>query len=114
VLFVDEPSGLETGEVDEIPVDVHSSQVPLRIVLAYSDYPGSALVNDLNLLMVSPNGTTHVANQSGGLLQLDSVNNVEVIQIASPRTGRWTARIVGSNVPHGPQDYAVVCRGHVS
>ena len=57
VLFVDQESGLHTGEDEEIDVDVHSSDTPLHVVLAYSDYPGATLVNNLNLFLEAPDGT---------------------------------------------------------
>lgn len=48
--------GLETGQVGELKLDVESSELPLRIVLAYSDYPGERIVNQLELEVVSPDG----------------------------------------------------------
>jgi hypothetical protein len=42
--------GLRTGEVYTTDIDVKSAAIPLRVVMAYSDYPGSVLVNNLNLI----------------------------------------------------------------
>ena len=42
----------------------------------------------------------------GGLL-LDSSNNAEVIEVENAARGDWIVQVVASNVPHGPQDFAL-------
>ena len=87
--------------------------MPLRVTLAYSDFPGPALVNNLNLTLIAPDGTRAVGNQAaGGGMIVDTKNNVEVVQVAQPIPGTWKIEIVGSNVPQGPQDFALVYLGH--
>ena len=114
VYFIDDRWGLATGQSDEFKFDVRSSAVPLRGALAYSDYPGEALVNDLNLMLRSPTGRSYVGNgRPGGPLQLDSTDNTEVVQINNPVQGKWIVRIVASSVPHARQDYAFVVSGNV-
>jgi subtilisin family serine protease len=115
VYFVDETDGLETGGAHEFDLEVHSRRAPLRVVLAYSDFPGPALVNNLNLVLVDPRGRSHVGNGTrAGSLELDSSNNVEVVHVKRPQPGRWRVQVVGSNVPQGPQDYALCLRGHIT
>jgi len=110
--FLDRGQGLSTGEVHTQEIRVASRQAPLRVVLAYSDAPGPNLVNNLNLVLVAPDGTRLVGNQGpGGALTLDARNNVEVVQVANPTPGVWSAQVVGSNVPLGPQDFALVVLG---
>jgi hypothetical protein len=88
---------------------------PLRVVLAYSDYPGTTLVNNLNLVVTAPDGTVLVGNQrEGAAPTFDTVNNVEVVQVTSPVAGRWTVDVVGSNVPQGPQPFALAILGPVA
>jgi serine protease AprX len=112
--FLQVRPGLGTGRIRVIGLDVASSAVPLRIVLAYSDYPGSTLVNDLNLLVTAPDGQRYAGNQPvGGPAALDPRNNVEVIQVDQPASGTWQVQVVGSNVPFGPQEYALVAIGHL-
>lgn len=112
--FLQVRPGLGTGQVRAIGLDVASSAVPLRIVLAYSDYPGSTLVNDLNLLVTAPDGQRFAGNQPvGGAPALDPRNNVEVIQVDQPASGAWQVQVVGSNVPFGPQEFALVAIGHL-
>ncbi|MFV0277416.1 MAG: S8 family serine peptidase, partial [Parahaliea sp.] len=57
--YLDIADGLNTGEVHEEILSVASRQVPLRVVMAYSDFPGPYLVNNLNLLLTAPDGTRH-------------------------------------------------------
>jgi subtilisin family serine protease len=112
-LFRDDKAGLRTGQVRKFALNVKSNQAPLRVVLAYSDYPGSALVNNLNLIVTDPNGKRYVGNQSApGAMTLDAANNVELIQVSRPAAGTWTIEVVGSNVPQGPQPFAWVAQAH--
>lgn len=101
--FLEVKPGLRTGELHSVDVEVKSSKTPLRVALAYSDYPGRALVNNLNLIVHSPSGKNYAGNSA-----VDSTNNVEVVHVTKPAAGRWQIRIVGSNVPQGPQDFALV------
>jgi len=107
--FIDVDKGLHTGEVHTIPIAIKAGSDKLKIVLAYSDYPGLSLVNNLNLILTGPNGKKYTGNQSGGgAAKLDTINNVEVIEIDKPSAGNWRLDVVASNIPNGPQDFAVV------
>jgi hypothetical protein len=60
------------------------------------------------------NGMRGRGNQSAGnALTLDARNNVEVVHVRKPVGGTWKIEVVGSNVPHGPQDFALVLMAHV-
>lgn len=111
VWFVEQSHGVSTGQQQVLDINVASSQVPLRVAMAYTDFPSSRLVNNLNLLLESPSGSIFVGNQGGSGLTPDTTNNTEVIQVAAPQRGKWKLRVVGSNVPQGPQDYAIVFSG---
>ena len=108
---LDQTRRVGTGQSRRMTVSVTSSAAPLRIALAYSDYPGTSLVNNLNLILTAPDGTVWVGNQAPGGAALDTTNNVEVVHIDAPATGAWTVDVVGSNVPRGPQRYALVAKG---
>ena len=106
---------MTTGQSRRQSVTVKTAGSPLRIVLAYSDYPGANLVNNLNLIVTSPDGTQRLGNQrQGGPLTFDTANNVEVVQVASAAAGTWTIDVIGSNVPHGPQRYSLVALGKLT
>lgn len=110
VTFAEHRPGLKTGGVSATTLVATAKTKLIKVVLAYSDYPGHRLVNNLNLIVTDPRGKRHVGNRrSGGHgLQLDALNNVEVVQIAKPVAGTWTVEVVGSNVPQGPQEFALV------
>jgi serine protease AprX len=112
--FVEITPGLRTGEVYSTAFDVQTAGVPLRVVLAYSDYPGPSLVNNLNLILIAPDGRRYTGNQAAGAtLTLDATNNVEMIHVPNPEPGGWTLQMVGSNIPQGPQDFALVYLAHL-
>jgi serine protease AprX len=103
---------VHTGQSRRTTVTITNSAAPLRVVLVYNDYPGASLVNNLNLVVTSPEGTVRVGNQAdGAAATFDTTNNVEVVHIAQPAVGTWTIDVIGSNVPHGPQPYALVVKG---
>lgn len=113
--FLDMAPGLTTGAVHSVTIQLQSGSVPLRVVLAFTDYPGSSLINNLNLIVTAPDGKKWVGNQRvGGPVTLDATNNVEVIDISNPVTGSWRIDVIGANIPKGPQDFALVYIGHVA
>jgi subtilisin family serine protease len=112
-LFLDR-RGLRTGELRAETVSVVSEGAALRVVLAYSDAPGPALVNNLNLIVRGPDGTVAAGNQRPGRRALDARNNVEVVHLAAPAAGDWRIEVVASNVPSGPQPYALAVLGPVA
>jgi serine protease AprX len=112
VAFLDSTNGLQTGQSSSLEVEILSNKIPLRVVLAYSDFPGRSLVNNLNLIVRSPNGRIYAGNSPSGKLALDNKNNLEVLLIPHPRAGKWQVQVIAANVPNGPQDFALVYRGH--
>ena len=81
-----------------------------KATLCWTDYPGTAyagkeLVNDLDLEVVAPGGTSYKGN---GGASWDRLNNTEQVVIANPPAGTYQIIVRGFNVAHGPQPYAVV------
>ncbi len=110
-LWVQQNRRVETGESDRATVNV-SGGSELRIVMAYSDFPGVPLVNNLNLLVTEPNGVARTGNTAEGApAAFDTVNNVEVVSVAAPAVGEWTIDVIGANVPEGPQRFALAVLG---
>ncbi len=115
--------GVNTSDTVEYTVKVKSDSVGLRATLAWIDYPpaltsGKNIVNDLDLIAVSPSGKTYLGNnlnhsESGEGGSPDNTNVVEHIRIEKPEAGDWKFRIIGSNVPYGPQGYALVVTAHM-
>ncbi|MCA9728927.1 MAG: S8 family serine peptidase, partial [Candidatus Eisenbacteria bacterium] len=110
-------------DVIEFPFHVPGGLIGLPrlvIVLAWDDPDGApnadpALVNDLDLVLVDPEGTEirpwvlDPALPSLPAVQgVDSLNNVENISVTTPTPGTWSARVLGTNVPEGPQLASIV------
>jgi subtilisin family serine protease len=115
VRFEEVTPGLADDQVVVRDLDVRSPDVPLRVVLAYTDRPGERLVNNLNLRVLPPRGGEPLlGNQPqrprGGTAFRDTENNVEVVHVERPAAGRWHVEVVGGSVPEGPQDFALVYR----
>jgi serine protease AprX len=110
-----------TGGSKTYTYDIGLTTTPLKVTLVWSDYPGSppsgGLVNNLNLVVTGPGGTTYRGNYFSGGWSVpggtaDSVNNVESVYVQSPGVGQWTVRVDGVNVPQGPQPFALVVTGY--
>ena len=80
-------------------------------------FPEKALVNDLDLTVVAPDGssflpwilnpdTTHVTDNA--IRGVDRLNNIEQVTIDLPSSGQYTLRINGTEVPFGPQTFHIV------
>lgn len=117
-----EAAGLNTNGSASYQFNVGSSGSPFKVTLAWTDYAGSttaskALVNDLDLTVTAPNGTTYRGNVfSGGWSSTggsaDRSNNVENVYVQAAASGTWTVQVNGYNVPNGPQPYALVIDGN--
>ena len=131
--FTDQTSLLRTGQTFEKRLFLASSEIPLKITLAYTDVPGfppaiPALVNDLDLEVISPSGILYRGNQfiDGESVpnapSVDSINNVEGVHVEFPEPGEYLIRVVGRKVIEDArrdtanvidQDFALVFSGHV-
>ena len=120
----DDTSPLNTGEAYSYSYTVEEDDGGFKAVLVWTDPAGNpanslALVNDLDLVVVAPDGSSYVGN----LFDLDGLNsyqfpstetngwdannNVEVIVIPDATPGTYTIKVYGYEVPDGPQDYAL-------
>lgn len=115
MVYYDEGDGLSTGETRTIPINVVDSSEPLRITLVWTDYPSAVpaainLVNNLDLRLTGPDSTVTYPN---GLDTADMLNNVEDVGLTNPSLGAYTIDISGTEVPEGPQAYALVISGGI-
>ncbi|NOY63754.1 MAG: M6 family metalloprotease domain-containing protein, partial [Gammaproteobacteria bacterium] len=95
----------------------------IKVTLGWTDpaadpAAAKALVNDLDLVLISPSGTVYSpwvldpANPAtAATTGINDTDNIEQVWITNPETGTWTARISGFAVPSGPQTYALVGDG---
>ncbi|HYV08324.1 MAG TPA: S8 family serine peptidase [Thermoplasmata archaeon] len=118
-------AGLLTG--DESVYTFHVGQAGrAKFVLAWNDYPGTlgaskALVNDLDLEVTAPAGTVYRGNNFAPFAQgqslaggtFDTTNVEEAVILKNAIAGDWKVRVIGSNVPVGPQPFALVATGNL-
>ncbi|MCJ2511828.1 MAG: S8 family serine peptidase, partial [Candidatus Thermoplasmatota archaeon] len=123
---VDHTEGLATGESVEYSYYVSSGAVPFKVIMAYSDYPGStpttkALVNNLDLTVTSPTGEVYKGNVFHTGMNVyttlvdsrpdfgsyDANNPLEAVLELTPSVGFWKVKVQGTNVPSGPQPFAL-------
>jgi hypothetical protein len=123
-LDVRHANGLVTGQSSPSTVFVQSTAVPLEVTLAFCDAPGTVnaadpVVNDLDLVVVSPGGAQYRGNVfSGGWSAAggaaDARNNVEHVAVLAPEIGAWTLTVTGANVPVAPQGFALCATGDIA
>jgi len=121
---VDETTGLSTGQYKEYQYTISSNSQPFKVILTWTDYPGSvgaskALVNNLDLKVTAPDGSVYLGNVFSGKNpghsvtggSADSVNAEEGVILPTPVTGTYTIRVTATNVPNGPQPFALAIMG---
>ncbi|MBN1678041.1 MAG: PQQ-binding-like beta-propeller repeat protein, partial [Candidatus Thermoplasmatota archaeon] len=122
--------GLATYGTALYELSVGDPSIPVEITLVWTDYPGAvysspALVNNLDLIVIAPDGTTYYGNVFAGANPgesapnpvggLDHINNVEsVLVMTDVQVGLWTVAVSGYSVPMGPQPYAIVMTGGIA
>lgn len=101
-------TGLSTGDVHAYGVDVAAGE-ELRVTLVWTDVaaaPGAGvtLVNDLDLQVTAPGGSTFRGNvfsasesTAGGAF--DRLNNVEQVLLPNPVAGRYEISVIGESIP---------------
>lgn len=117
----DDKEGLSTADVISFEVAVKSSDWPLRAVLVWTDAPpelsaAKQLVNNLDLEVYNPSGQLYRGNNFQENYSVpdgaaDALNVVEMVRVQNPTSGTWSVRVKASNIPEGPQPYALVITG---
>ena len=120
--FRDNTAGLSTNANATYNATVNTAGKPFKVSLVWSDYASTEaatknLVNDLDLIVTAPDGTTVYRGNvfSGGWTPsggtADRTNNVENVYIQAAAAGTWKIEVRGYNVPNGPQPFALVVDG---
>jgi serine protease AprX len=89
----------------------------LRFCLAYTDLPGRALQNNLNLFIEhEPTHTKWFGNQDAprDLKIPDPDNNIEIVRLENPAAGTYLIQISAVNLLGAPQDFALVVTGNLN
>ncbi len=103
------------GETNTFAVTVLKPGETLDIALAWIDYPATlgaavAQVDDLDLLVSSPEGLTLYPN--GGSAR-DTLNTVETVRVPTAQPGLYTVRVIGHTVPYSGLTAALYVRGAI-
>jgi len=113
--------GLSTGDSLSYPIEVLTDSESLRVTLVWTDAPATigtsfAPVNDLDLVVVAPDGTTYRGNQfadgqseAGG--DADTINNLEQVHRIVPLPGTYTVTVDATAVNVDTQGFALVVTG---
>ncbi len=93
-----------------------------KCTLVWDDAPGTpasakALVNDLDLRLIAPDGTTTYQpwvldkdNQGNPATRGDNnLDPIEQVVATTAQAGTWTVRVIGDSVPQGPEEFSLVC-----
>lgn len=91
----------------------HGATNPLRICLSWTDPPGRAIQNQLNLFLQQPNGRKYTGNERlpGSLGIPDPDNNTQIIRIDNPDPGTYLVQVTATNLLKPPQHFALVIYG---
>lgn len=125
--YIDQTVLLTNSQAFERSLVVASADQPLKVTLTYTDVPGfpgaaKALVNDLDLEVVAPDGTLYRGNQIQNGESIpnaptpDSINNVEGVILNTPIAGLYIIRVRARSVQEDAredtfatdQDFALV------
>ncbi|NQT94358.1 MAG: carboxypeptidase regulatory-like domain-containing protein, partial [Lentisphaerae bacterium] len=132
IIYSDEEDAIDgAAEIDTRILTVDAdNEGALKIVLTWSDYRGDpaagvALVNDLDLVVIDPNGDYYLGNMMGkrgwgtssfpygGYVTGDAVNNVEVVVVDHTIAGDYEIQVRGFAVPQPSQAYSLaIVKGH--
>jgi PKD repeat protein len=124
-----EDNRFQTGTISQgdslnLIIDVPANVKELRVMLYWADKAGvpnaaKALVNNLDLELIAPGNTTWLpwvlnptptvaALTSPAVRSVDTLNNAEQVTLTDPTAGIYTARILGTQIPFGPQRFWLV------
>ena len=125
-LSILEDGNYESGTIsqsqdEDYYIDVPVGTKEIKVMVYWHDKEAStnssiALVNDLDITLITPNGNTlfpwvldptpNSTNLNSFATQgIDNLNNMEQISIQNPAAGSYALTINGTAVPYGPQQY---------
>ena len=130
--YQDQGVALTNGQTFERRVVIASPEEALKVTLVYTDVPGfpgalAALVNDLDLEVIAPDGRAYHGNQFDGgestpdAAAYDRINNVEGVHLVAPIPGEYLVRVHGRSIVQAArpdsgrvdQDFALVVSGQI-
>ncbi|MFH1439761.1 MAG: S8 family serine peptidase [Candidatus Woesearchaeota archaeon] len=121
--YIDNRTGFSSsGQYDIYTFDIINDTAPIKITLVWTDYESTAsaetnLVNDLDLIVTSPNGTVYYGNTAppNHNSSQDRLNTVEQLILnsstAEVENGTYTINISAFSISQTDQDYSLVISG---
>lgn len=110
LILKDENTTLDSGEEEKVTFPVTRAGTDLKITLAWTDPPGEALQNDLDLIVRAANGRERHGNMTATSRRFDRVNNVEQLVWNNLPLGNVDVIVRAWRITQLPQSYAVVAR----
>src|SRR5215218_7758214 len=110
VILKDESTALDTGEEERTTVTVTPNTASLKVTLVWTDPPGEALQNDLDLIVWTADGQERHGNRGLSSSGFDRFNNVEQVFWTSVPAGDAEIIVRAHRVTQLPQSYALVVR----
>ena len=114
-------STISTNTTNTHTINIPTDNLKLRFMVYWTDYEAStlsaqSLVNDIDIKVVTPSNDTispwvldPTPNPSNLIAAatrgVDTLNNVEQVQIDSAMSGNYKVIVSGTSIPQGPQKY---------
>jgi len=110
LILKDEGTQLDSGEEEVTTIPVASPGTDLKVTLAWTDPPGEALQNDLDLIVRASNGKERHGNMTANSKKYDRVNNVEQLVWNNLPVGNVDVVVRAWRITQFAQSYALVIR----
>jgi serine protease AprX len=110
LLLKDEGTELDSGEEEKTTLSVTGSRNDLKVTLVWTDPPGEALQNDLDLIVRAANGKERHGNVTANLRKFDRLNNVEQLVWNNLPAGDVEIIVRAWRITQFAQSYALVAR----
>ncbi len=112
---------VENAQDNDYIIQVEAGATEAKFLLYWNDKeitsnPEKALVNNLDFQIIAPNGDVilpwvldHTSSKVDQMAsrKVDNLNNIEQVTIDNPMPGEYRLVVKGTEVPFGPQEYAV-------
>lgn len=108
-----------SGQYVDYFFNVQTASEPLKVTLTWTDRQAgsdSFAVNNLELIVIAPNGTQYLGNVFSGSWSIpggsfDSRNNTEAVYLKTPTAGVWMVRVIDASHGGGVQPFALIVSG---
>lgn len=110
LILKDEGTQLDSGEEEKTSIAVTKAGSDLKVTLVWTDPPGEALQNDLDLIVRAANGKERHGNMTATSRKFDRSNNVEQIVWNNLPIGSLEIIVRAWRITQLAQSYALVAK----